>query len=231
MFDFEYYYSHGEWVRSGDHFGPWPTFQAAVEYFQEYYTRNLRSRSNLKYRIVNRETGVVWATFPANSIIPDLTFQTPQEDPDLTFPTQDTNMPTPAPTPLPAPLPATDVAAHKPLVEVAVKRGKPDSRLVLTINAKELHSRLDEMGAPSDGDRYSDGPASTFRIVNGDSLSTELFLKKEYPVTVNLTGIFSQPPTPERLKAICNSTYDVVRKILLHYQPIDIKVTLLKRPV
>lgn len=132
-------------------------------------------------------------------------------------------------------IPATAATAtpgtESPMVEVSVRRNKPDNRLVLTINAKELHKRLDEMGAPSGSDTYEDRPVTTFRVVSGDALSTDLFLRKEYPVTINLSGIFTQPPTPEKLATICNSSFDAVRKILLHYQPIDIKVTLLKRPV
>jgi hypothetical protein len=147
--------------------------------------------------------------------------------------TQEHPMPTPPPTPTENSV-ITEAPTPTPtqLIKLAIKRNKSDSRLMLTIDAKPLHDILDSIGCTADSSgSYRDRPSADFRIVNNNRLSTELFLKRVYPYEVNLTGIFSTPPTVARLREICETALDAVRKILDHYQPIDISYTIHKRIV
>lgn len=243
MFIVEFHYhSSGlvtdQWFRSADIAGTFDTAEQAV--IAVWRAKGSGYGSYHLYRVVNGRGTIVANFSPMGAVVlygqdflypPNIQTIDSNYFADFIASSQETPMPSFATSAI-APTVDTSVAnPSTPLVEVAVRRNKPDNRLVLTINAKELHSRLDEMGAPVVGNAYDDQPISTFSIVSGDSLSPKLFLKREYPVTVNLSGVFSSPPTPQRLAAICNSSFDVVRNILLHYQPIDIKVTLLKQPL
>ena len=124
---------------------------------------------------------------------------------------------------------APELAApqHDPhsIVSVSIKRAKPSHRLVLHIDAKNLHDLLDSVGVPRDGNTYADRPACTYRVANGDNLSTELFLKREYPVTVDLSQILTSPVAHSRLEALATSAKTAVTKILEHYQPVDIQIS------
>lgn len=120
---------------------------------------------------------------------------------------------------------------HAPLATVSIKRDKQTNALTLQIDAKPFHDLLDSIGVINNGGTYISQPSAAFNVVRENELSTKLFLKREYPVVANLSAIWDTPPTIDRLEAICMSAQSVMRKILNHYQPIDIKVTIHKRMV
>jgi len=114
------------------------------------------------------------------------------------------------------------------LVDVGISRSKPTNRLELVINAKALHDHLDLIGVPHTGGVYQDQP-ETNRVLSGNVLSTSPFLRREYPLRIDLTGVFNTPPTRTRLTSLCRTAHDAVRRVLEHYQPVDIRVSIHKR--
>ena len=132
-------------------------------------------------------------------------------------------------------------------------------KLCLLVNAKEFHEQLDEIGCTYLNNRYNDRPASASTIAtNTHLMSTEVLLLRDYkeveivkrkkavvegeksevtvvkmPVTacIDLSAVWSNPPSFEQLKKLCNSANDAARKILEHYQPIDICVEIHKKIV
>lgn len=125
----------------------------------------------------------------------------------------------------------TTPAPRQPVVTVNIVRQKPNNHLVLEINAKPLHDELERMGARAVGDGFDNPPNCSYSILSGDTLSSRLFLRREYPVRVDLTNVFANPPTFHRLSEIAKSTTKVVDGILDHYRPIDIKITVYKKPI
>jgi hypothetical protein len=56
-----------------------------------------------------------------------------------------------------------------------------------------------------------------------------VFLQRAYPAKFNLSEVFAgTPPSMVTLQRVTESAFDVVRKILEHYQPIDITVDIKK---
>lgn len=125
--------------------------------------------------------------------------------------------------------PTADTSTPSPLVSVSIQRSKPSHRLVLVINAKPLHDLLDSIGVPHDSRMYTERPQVGFRIAEGTNLSTELFLRREYPVNVDLSQILSMPVAHSRLEALANSTHAALTKILEFYQPVDIQINVLPK--
>lgn len=112
---------------------------------------------------------------------------------------------------------------------VDIRVGRHEGRLTLEISAKPLHDLLDSMGAKTSGSMYTDRPSVSYTAVsNSGKMSTELLLKREYPVRVALSGCFDRPPTHQQLKALCESGHQAVNTILSHYQPVDIRYTIVK---
>ena len=144
---------------------------------------------------------------------------------------QEVTVPT-VPTPVNAAfvVPESSQASQAPnlLVDVGISRSKPTNRLELVVNAKALHDHLDLIGVPHTGGVYQDQP-ETNRVLSGSSLSTSPFLRREYPLRIDLTGVFTTPPTRSRLAALCRTAHDAVRRVLEHYQPVDIRVSIHKR--
>jgi hypothetical protein len=116
---------------------------------------------------------------------------------------------------------------------VEVKFKKVSGKLFILINAKGLHEILDSIGVQSSGtpSKYLDRPYATDQVCNTGNymLSTEVFLVKQYPLECDLTTVFGIPPTIDQLKKLAQSSFEQVRKILEHYQPIDIQVEIQKK--
>lgn len=106
-------------------------------------------------------------------------------------------------------------------------------KLMLVINAKDFHETLDSLGVSHQDGMYQHRPASNGSVVEGRrfEISTECLLKRQYPAKFELTGIWSTPPTHANLTALCASALPAARKILDHYQPIDISIEIQKKIV
>lgn len=117
------------------------------------------------------------------------------------------------------------------MINLNLKR--EDGKLVLYVNAKELHDDLDAIGVSFTGDRYNNQPAASHSIADARTmtLSSNVLLTRKYPHKVDLTGVFPNPPSYNNLKKLCESAHDQTRKILEHYQPIDISVEIHKKLV
>ena len=135
--------------------------------------------------------------------------------------------------PTPTPLPASAINPAERMVHVAVKRDTTNgSRLFLYVDAKKLHETLTSLGVPKTGTRFDNRPASRQSVADASfNLSTEVFLNAEYPAKYDLSAVFANPPSLANLKKLCNSSFEAVRKILEHYQPIDISVEIQKKAV
>lgn len=118
------------------------------------------------------------------------------------------------------------------MVNIKIKRS--GGRVVMAVDAKGLHDVLDAIGVPTidSGERYADRPRADHSVLNRATsvLSTEVFLRRQYPATFDLSALFNDPPNPSVFQRIGDSAYDQVRKILEHYQPIDISVSITKKP-
>lgn len=118
------------------------------------------------------------------------------------------------------------------LCKGSIRRNKTTGALELCIDAKALHEHLDAIGIPKQGGEYLNPPYSGFGVVRENSLSSALFLRvppqSQYPLVVNLSANFDAPPPYSRLLEICRSADVVVRRILTHYEPIDISFTIAK---
>ena len=128
------------------------------------------------------------------------------------------------PNPAPATVPEPAAQAH-PSAVVAITR-KGSGKLMLSINAKDLHDALDRLGVPHDGMRYEGRPRTQVSVVSTsyNRLSTEPFLVREYPATFDISGMWQEPPAPAVLETIASSARDAINKILNHYMPVDITV-------
>lgn len=128
------------------------------------------------------------------------------------------------------PIITTSPATTPILCEGSIRRNKTTGALELCIDAKALHEHLDAIGIPKQGGEYLNQPYSGFGVVRENSLSSNLFLKvpPQYPLVVNLSANFDLPPPYSRLLEICRSADAVVRRILTHYEPIDISFTIAK---
>lgn len=179
-----------------------------------HYGENNQSVVMRKYRLVNLDTNVtLFYPFVENPI----------ESP---MPTNMTPDPTTTPV-VPVAAPTTPMMAT-----VGITRSKVNNALQLVINAKPLHDLLDTLGATVGRDgTYNNRPPAQDTVLRNSELSTEVFLRREYPTTINLGPVFQSPPTMNRLKDLCNSAYPVIRKILTHYQPVDIQVTINKKVI
>lgn len=116
---------------------------------------------------------------------------------------------------------------------IKAKITREAGKLVLVIDAKEFHDTLDTIGVLHDGSKYLNGPATTEVVadVRNHTMSTSCLLKREYPAKFDLSGLWTAPPRFDHLKAICDSAYTQARKILDHYQPIDICIEIQKKVV
>lgn len=117
------------------------------------------------------------------------------------------------------------------LAEVSIRRVVGSANLELQVNAKALHDLLDTLGVPCQLGIYAGRPTTRSSVATRTELSTELFLRKEYPIKVNLAEIFNTPPTFQELKVMCLSGNAAIHKILDHYQPVDIRVSIHKKIV
>lgn len=124
---------------------------------------------------------------------------------------------------------STPGAERKSMVKIGIARKL--GKVTLTVDAKGLHDVLDTLGVPHSGNMYSDRPRANEAVLNRSTgvISTEVLLRREYPATFDLSGVFTEPPNPSMFQRIGDSGYDQVRKVLEHYQPIDINVTISKK--
>ena len=217
-------YFSGEWYRSMDLWRAYETIFAASTAITEHVSNDYSSSS---YRVVDNDGTPVW--FQINRA--PVTTSTPSNQPiqpnsEYSYSAKD-NMPETIFSP-PMLASAADIESP-PLVDVTIVRSKPTNRLSLQISAKPLHDYLESIGVETRGNEFVDQPATSFNVVNGEMLSTKLFLRREYPVTVDLSSIFRDPPTPQRLLNVARSANAVVKSILAHYQPVDIKISIHKR--
>lgn len=118
------------------------------------------------------------------------------------------------------------------MVELKVKR--EGGRLWLYVNAKGLHDILDAIGVGTSqmGTMYADRPRADVTIASRSNnvLSTEVFLRKEYPAKFDLSTVYvDPPPSVASLQRLTESARDQTRRILEHYQPIDITVSISRK--
>lgn len=130
-----------------------------------------------------------------------------------------------------------------------------DNRLKLLVNAKEFHAELDKIGVAKSNTEYLDQPSAAATVATSNfQLSPKTLLTCQYkdveilkvkkndsgeyssekvsvPTTgvFDLSGLWSTPPSFEQLKRLCASAEPVARKILEHYQPIDISIEIQKK--
>lgn len=122
-------------------------------------------------------------------------------------------------------------AERKSMIKLNVKR--EGGRVFLYVNAKGMHDVLDQIGVPTDGGiLYKDRPRTTFMVADrvSNTLSTEVLLRKEYPAKFDLSTVYADPPPSfSSLQRLTESAFEQSRKILEHYQPIDISVSIQKK--
>lgn len=107
---------------------------------------------------------------------------------------------------------------------------REEGKLMLVVDAKEFHETLDSLGVAHDGEKYLHRPAADTSIANRRfEMSTECLLTRKWPAKFELAGIWSTPPTNANLTALCASAIPAARKILDHYQPIDISIEIQKK--
>lgn len=152
-------------------------------------------------------------------------------------------------------LPPTNLTGKvKNMIKVGIKR--VNGKLCLLVNAREFHTQLDEIGCTYTGTKYNDAPATANTVSSSThQMSTNVLLMRDYrdvdvveqkkvgdtvekvvtkvPVTacIDLSTVWANPPSFDNLKKLCNSANDAARKILEHYQPIDIAVEIHKKVV
>lgn len=197
--------------RNGPHLG-YLTLSAAYEGLQRthYWDRHSNTRASRDYaiRIVNTETDEVGY----------------QED---GLATSFGNIPLIVEA---QPTPTHKEENAKNMIKAAIQRDK--GKLMLVIHAKDFHDTLDSIGCSYTNEMYDNRPAASVSIASSRfEMSTECLLKREYPAKFDLSGIFSTPPRNEQLKQLCESAYQAGRKILDHYQPIDISIEIQKKIV
>jgi len=117
------------------------------------------------------------------------------------------------------------------MVNLKVKR--EGGKLYLYVNAKELHDMLDAVGATHTNDVYNDRPATVFAVVDAgrNQISTDSLLKREYPYKADLSRVYTEPPSIQNIRRLCESAHEQTRKVLEHYQPIDISIEIQKKVV
>ena len=146
-----------------------------------------------------------------------------------------------------------EMAEKRNMIKVGIYR--IDNRLKLLVNAKEFHSELDRIGVAKSNTEYLDQPHATATIATSNfQLSPRTLLTRQYkdveilkvkkndsgeyssekvsvPTTgvFDLSGLWGTPPSFEQLKRLCASAEPVARKILEHYQPIDISIEIQKK--
>lgn len=119
---------------------------------------------------------------------------------------------------------------RKSMIKLNVKR--EGGRVYLLVNAKGMHDVLDAIGVPSVGGMYSDRPRAEHSVANRSThtISTEALLRKEYPAKFDLSTVYTDPPPSfKSLQTLTESAFEQARKILEHYQPIDISVSIQKK--
>ena len=140
------------------------------------------------------------------------------------------------------------------MIKVGIRRIA--GKLHLLVDAKEFHEQLDEIGCTHTGTKYNDRPLAAGTVAGSNFLmSTEVLLTRDpkvvevverkrvgeelkesvikIPTTsmFDLSAVWTTPPSFENLKKLCNSANDAARKILEHYQPVDICVEIHKKIV
>jgi hypothetical protein len=114
------------------------------------------------------------------------------------------------------------------MIDVGIKREK--GKLYLVINAKDFHDTLDSIGCTHTNGVYDNPPNADATVMNARfEMSTKCLLVKQYPAKFDLTGLTNTPPRNEQLKGLCESAYAAGRRILDHYQPIDISIQIQKK--
>jgi hypothetical protein len=115
---------------------------------------------------------------------------------------------------------------------ISTKITREAGKLMLVINAKDFHDTLDSLGVAHDGTMYLHRPTAETAVANRRfEISTDCLLKRQYPAKFELSGVWSTPPTNANLTALCGSALPAARKILDHYQPIDISIEIQKKIV
>jgi hypothetical protein len=99
---------------------------------------------------------------------------------------------------------------------ISTKITREAGKLMLVINAKDFHDTLDSLGVAHDGTMYLHRPTAETAVANR---------------RFEISGVWSTPPTNANLTALCGSALPAARKILDHYQPIDISIEIQKKIV
>lgn len=118
-------------------------------------------------------------------------------------------------------------AAEPIWASLQIKRGA-QGKMWLHVEAKELHDRLRAMGATVDPvtNTFMDGPQSSYDCTDKVKLMSKVFLKCEYPASFPISDQWASgtPPTLDQLTAVCATGEATVKKILAHFQPVDIRL-------
>lgn len=126
----------------------------------------------------------------------------------------------------------TETASAKAtMVKVSFRR--ESGSLMMYVDARGLHETLDALGAVHENGQYINGPSTANSVLRTsvNKLSTAALLHREYPRAFNLSTIYSSPPTTAALRELGESAYEVSRRILEHYHPIDISVEIQKKVI
>lgn len=114
------------------------------------------------------------------------------------------------------------------MIKTYIKREA--GKLMLLVEAQDFHAELDKIGCTATNGVYDNRPPAGAGVANNQfEMSTECLLKKQYPAKFELSGIWITPPTTANLTTLCESAYQAARKILDHYQPIDISIEIQKK--
>lgn len=132
----------------------------------------------------------------------------------------------------PRPFTPDELARSKRMMSIKIAREA--GKLYLTVDASGLHETLDAIGCTTTTagavTRYNDRPYTTTAVLDAGNhtLSTDLLLTKGTQ-RVDLSTLYTRPPTADQLKRLANSANEKARLILEHYQPIDIQVSIQKK--
>lgn len=153
---------------------------------------------------------------------------------------------TPAPVVTPTPA-ATPVQVFPRAVSAHLKRDK--GKIILRCDVSGLHNYLDSLGIEIDTQyhRYASAPpvASGADVVNtaDHTLSTRALLSRKYwkdPTTnqivpgmlqYDLLVAYQTPPNVAALQSIADSIEVAYHAIISHYQPVEISVSLVRKPL
>jgi hypothetical protein len=122
-------------------------------------------------------------------------------------------------------------------IDVQIKR-IPPSGAILTLDARGFHDYLRTLGCtPDERGQFFAGKPYVYRDamidVDSDTLTASALLKLGGPHTVDLASLYNGPPSMDRLKSLVSKAnlHALAMRIVDHYRPIEIRVSLVVKPV